>query len=237
MFWKVVSDNNRIGLHCRVSWIRKDGSIGSYSSDNNRIGLHCSVSPADVRLNNSILENGTQVLRVPSGSHFDSMVLKGGASHLSSFADIRGAVVKFHEERSSRSISVVRVEVPSSHTLMDEESLKQTRQRNRGDSFPFEVVSGNSELLYQVHASYCHPDNLLLPQGTFTKTTFHYDAPDYCGHRNFTNGVFSLHEVKLVDEIIPELNLPQDYSPICIPNGCQVLIIKLKEGGFIRREK
>jgi hypothetical protein len=121
--------------------------------------------------------HGSQILRTPPNSRIRNVVLCGGATRHSAWATLRGAVLKFNDQRVSQPacFNGNMLFIPSGHTLMDRLSFEHTRdKRNAGRPIPHSVLSDplSAEDLYLVHASYCHPDQLFLPQGTYTVTIY-----------------------------------------------------------------
>jgi len=176
--------------------------IGSEHYINN-IGPNTRIDPPNAAsyLRGVNMDHGSQIIKVPDGSSIRNINLRGGASYQSPWAVLRGAVLKFGPKRDTVAVEVDGhgLIIPSGHTVMDEESLSFTINiRNGGRDFPKEVLDNyGSERLYMVHASYCHPDQLFLPQGIYTNTVFSDRAANH-GHLQIRNGVLSLKEKELL---------------------------------------
>jgi hypothetical protein len=142
------------------------------------IGPHTRILPqgSERFLNNVRMQQGSQILRVPEGSRISNVVFGGGASCNSRWAALRGAVLKFAPDRLSPvDMDGNGYNIPSGHTLMDRQSYNWiVANKNNGRNIPHIVVRSLSltERFYLAHTSYCHPNQLFLPQGKFTSTTF-----------------------------------------------------------------
>lgn len=208
------------------------------SGSPNKIGGNCNVAEGDYLLSDSVLENGAQVIRVPAGSKITGVMLRGGASGKSAFADIRGGVLKFNFGRTEK-VTIEGVEIPSSHTLMDRPSFDWTVNRNSLDpaSVPYKSVSMGGEELVLIHSSYCHPDQLLLPQGSFTGMSFRMDYDGFKGHRVFENGKLYIDEAEAEAEKSSDAEYSGRGCLIVPQSDCVSVIVKLKEGGYIVRTR
>jgi len=199
----------------------------------NLIGPNCKIFPENADISASTLEQGAQALRVPEGSKITGFTIRGGASYKSDFADLRGGVMKFDSDRSNIPVAIEGIEIPSANTLMDRKSLDRAIAKNGADkTIPFKQINAKGEELVLVHSSYCHPDQLLLPQGSFTNTSFKAEFSGFKGHRAFENGVLYIEE----DESAKEKAEGRVYM-VVPPDTCKSVVIKLKEGGFIIRQK
>lgn len=178
-----------------------------------------------------IARQGAQIIRVPAGSNIRNVTLQGGASHKSAWAVLRGAVLKGGFGRA-KPIEIDGGEegfvIPTGFTLMDLADLEFTiNKRNQGKEIPFEAVSQlGPEEFYLIHASYCHPDQLFLAQGTFTSATFS-ESFDLSGQEGFENWILQIKE-----ELLPAAKAPFD---LLIESGlkAEAIIVSLREGGQI----
>ncbi|OGC06013.1 hypothetical protein A2526_02870 [candidate division WOR-1 bacterium RIFOXYD2_FULL_36_8] len=196
----------------------------------NFAGRYVRILPPEIEqsLSNVYREQGSQIIRVPVGSTIKNITLQGGASHNSRWACLRGAVIKFAQEREAPiHIDGRNFVVPSGHVLMDYQSYLDTKNRNNGKEIPHKIIKDISpEDLFLVHASYSHPDQLFLPQGTYTETTFISDDIPFIGHMNFEG-----ERLYLVEQLLPvstPYNILEGLSspPISI-------IVQLSEGGHV----
>jgi len=204
--------------------------IAAISGTNNlneksRVGSSRSTVWSSVRL-----EQGAQIVRLPLHSTLKNLILRGGASFNSAWAGLRGAAVKFDPKRTnSVSIDGQGFVVPSGHTLMDRGNFIITQGRNSGRMPPHQLIRGlASEDLYLTHNGYCHPGELFLPQGTYTRTELLLDHKLFSGHGRLLEDVLYLRE----EEIRPtgkSFNLIEQIEP-----KPRYIIVELKEGGFLK---
>jgi hypothetical protein len=188
------------------------------------------ISPDETtfRHHNLNVYQGAQILKTPAGSSIIGMTLKGGASFEKPWATLRGAVLKFSENRPPIEIKSNQFLISTGYTLMDMASFIYTRdKRNAGAKIPFRIVNNiSAEPLYMVHASYCHPDQLFLPQGTFTFAQF--STEDVVGIRHFVGR----NTLTLIED-----KLPFKQAPFNIFEGLSFkpyrIIVQLAEGGHI----
>ena len=176
------------------------------------------------------LNQGAQILRVPSNSTIRNITLLGGASFGSRWAVLRGAVLKFDKDRkASVTINGFGFEIPSAHVLMDHESFLFTKNRkNNGNYVPYAIIRGISlEKLYIVHASYCHPDQLFMPKGRYMQTKFTLRVNLFTGHMKLVNGVLCLDE-DFLDMEKNNVNVLESIAP-----KPKSIIVRLKEGGYL----
>lgn len=195
----------------------------------NYFGAKTRIDPQNAHLRSVRLEQGAQILRVPPGSRINNIILRGGASFESKWAVLRGAVLKFDPKRENPVVINGRgFEVPSGHTLMDLQSFLFTRNnRNAGREIPHQVIDYiSSERFYLVHASYCHPDQLFLPQGTYTKTEFSPDSLPAVEHLQVKDGVLYLRESDISGK--GSFNILEDLA-----QNPQRIVIQLVEGGHL----
>jgi hypothetical protein len=176
------------------------------------------------------LLQGTQVLNIPPKSVIRDITLEGGASFKSDWANLRGAVLKFHQDRQHQEVCLIGggFIVPTAHTLMDLGSFEYTRDvRNHGADIPHEVIRGiAAERLYLVHSSYCHPDAIFLLQGSYTKAAFAEDGVKQ-KHLTAEGNVLYLHESALAYEK-RALNILAGFA--VEPTE---IVVKLNEGGRV----
>lgn len=195
----------------------------------NQFSAKTRVEPQTANLRGVRLEQGSQVLRVPPGSRISNVTLRGGASFESKWAVLRGAVLKFDPKREQPIIiNGQGFAVPSGHTLMDQPCFVFTVNiKNAGREIPHLVVDRlSSERLYLVHASYCHPDQLFLPQGKYTETAFSPDTPPEVGHLWVKDGVLYLREADIAGQ--GSFNILAE-----IPQAPPRIVIQLLEGGCL----
>ena len=189
------------------------------------------ISPDGIEhcFGNVRMRQGSQILRVPEGSSIRNLTLGGGASFNSRWAALRGGVLKFGQERANIPIKIdgQGFVIPSAHTLMDEESLNVTKARNPLVRFSPEMITDiAAETLYLLHSSYCHPNDLFLPQGSYTRTIFDHETVFYSSHMELSYGVLSLVEEQMT--FPAPFNILQDLG--CEPGK---ILVKLMEGGFV----
>lgn len=179
------------------------------------------------------LQQGTQVLSAPVGSKIRNLILAGGASDKSRWAALRGAVIKMDLNREKPiEIDGQGRTIPTGHTLMDEQNLKFIREkRNGGNPVPFEAIDDmSSERLYLVHASFCHPQDIFLPQGTYTLSSF-YSNTAHFGHMVVKDGNLELSES----------SLPKSRAPFNILEALgfmpESITVGLIEGGHVSLQR
>jgi hypothetical protein len=184
---------------------------------------------------------GSQILRVPENSSIKNIRLSGGASADSGYAVLRGAVLKFSNDRADDPLELDGrgFVIPSGHTLMDWPSLQYTIKHNSGEDVPYDIVrnicwrTGNAgqhvapENMYLVHSSYCHPDQLFFRKGLFAKTLFSGGEVPEFEHGKLERGILFLNERDLPDNILPANLLS---SMRVYPSRIRV---RLNEGGVI----
>lgn len=198
-----------------------------------QLNLFGNLTRIDPRLNVTFLgikaEQGSQILRAPPGSVMKNLVLRGGASHLSPFACLRGAVIKFDANRTAPvKLDGGSFEVPSGHTLMDEGSFRFTAEkRNQGKTVPHQVIHFGKETLYLVHHSFCHPDQLFLPQGAYTQTGFTPLNLEGVSHLQVRGDKIFIFEVQLP---VPDASYNLLEQLPIVP---QTVVVQLKEGGHV----
>jgi hypothetical protein len=179
------------------------------------------------------LHQGAQILRIPRESLIMDLELNGGASHLSRWATLRGAVVKFDPDRADSVIlNGKNMTVPSAHTLMDRGAFEFTRaSRNSGKYIPHRRYMGISQLedYYLVHASYCHPDQLFLPQGRFTETRFYPNDLRPVEHMSLSRPYGRLYLVERELDTTRPFNVLSRFDPQPL-----TVFVQLAEGGHIR---
>ena len=179
------------------------------------------------------LHQGAQVLRIPNESLIMDLELRGGASHLSRWAVLRGAVVKFAPDREDAALIKGKdMAVPSGHTLMDRDSFEFTKAtRNSSRFIPHKRIMGISWLedFYLVHAGYCHPDQLFLPPGKFTQTQF---SPKNLNTREHLSYLREYGRLYLVEREL-DLTRPENVLSSFDPQPLSIFI-QLAEGGHIR---
>jgi hypothetical protein len=182
------------------------------------------------------LAQGSQVLRLPPYSLLMDVCLEGGASHLSRWAALRGAVIKFHPEREEPVTIIGRETViPSANTLMDKASFDATRAKWHGGTFiphkKFDRLSLKPETFYLVHSGYCHPDQLFLPLGKYTRTSF---------DKRTLSGVNHMYFKKDDRTLFLAENLMTQSAPFNVLEGLDPLprqiVIQLAEGGHVKLE-
>jgi hypothetical protein len=205
------------------------GAIGMKSHGPNTFGNLTRIHRADVTYQGVKAGQGSQILRVPAGSVIQNLILEGGASHLSSFACLRGAVLKFNPRRDCPvNINTNRLSVPPGHTLMDYPSYKFTVNRhNQGKDIPRQVIITRKMKLYLVNASYCHPDQLFIPQGSYTRAAF------VSGNlRGMSHGEMRGTTLCLFEHSLPTPG--ESYNILeSFPSAPQTILVQLKEGGHI----
>lgn len=175
------------------------------------------------------LHQGSQILRTPPYSVLKDIVLSGGASYRSKWAVLRGAVIKFDPKRNnSLYVNGKGLIIPTGFTLMDFGSLDYTiRIKNKGKAVPYSIFDHTStEPLYLVPASYCHPDELFLPQGSYTNAQFS-EKRISVEHMKFEKRKLYLKESELPVILAPfnvleEINAKPD-----------VIVVELIGGGHI----
>jgi len=197
-------------------------------------GLTIDPVAASWRSYNVCLHQGAQILGVPGGSNINGITLLGGAYSKSKWAALRGAVLKFGMQRETKIVLKGHgYVIPSGHALMDEESFTYTKNNceKQKTIIAYVPVEGLcKEKLYLVHASYCHPNELFLPQGRYTKTRFTRQVDYFGGHMNDENSILYLEEASLDEEIKniikprPNINVLEmiDLEP-------KSIIVKLKK--------
>ncbi len=195
----------------------------------NIFGKRTRIDRANITYHGVKAGQGAQILRVPRGSVIKNLNLEGGASHTSPFACLRGAVLKFNPHRTCPvKIDAKGLRVPPGHTLMDYDSLKFTKaNRNKGNPIPHQVIKTRNMKLYLVHASYCHPDQLFLPQGSFTQAEFIPRNVEGVSHKDMRDKALYLFENSLS---LPDksYNILANYH--IIP---QTIVVQLEDGGHI----
>lgn len=148
-------------------------------------GRLTNVTPPEAKrcLGHIRMDQGSQIIRVVDGSSIRGLHLSGGASGASSWAALRGAVLKFVPGRTKPvEIDSKGAILPSGHTLMDQGSLDFTLGKLVGvDVRPEVVTEISAEPLFLLHASYCHLDQTFLPLGLYTKTTFVEQTQPFTG--------------------------------------------------------
>jgi len=112
---------------------------------------------------------------------------------------------------------------------MDREGFLFTMdKRNAGRFISHKIIQGLSrEDLYLVHISFCHPDELFLPQGRHTDTIFQsHDLPDIT-HMQLKDGTLSLKEVQIPNKG-ESFNLLEQLETE--PSS---IVVQLSEGGHL----
>ena len=208
--------------------------IAFSSTGTNSIGINTRIAPPveDSVLKGITMEQGTQILKVPQNGVLKNLTLQGGASSLSNWATLRGAVIKFDPTRTtSIQIDGKGFEIPSGYTLMDESTFTFVKdKKNNGEEISFVALDALSgERLYLVHSSYCHPDQLFLPKGSYTHGQF---SPTNINveHMKLESGTLYVDESELDTQFTKtgiRPNILEGINPIRI-------IIKLKEGGQLQ---
>lgn len=189
-------------------------------------GLKTRIDPmsAVAGFRNVSMRQGSQILRIPEKSSIENITLDGGASYECPWTALRGAVFKFFRDRTQPVIFDGQgLIIPSAHTLMDARSLEITiKEVNAGIVFPYQEINLGKETFYLIHSSWCHPKDLFLPQGQFTKTTF------FPPRREVTNITWLKLEIR--EE---ELDITRKPYNILTEASAQTVIVSLKEGGTI----
>jgi hypothetical protein len=174
----------------QVALYQKIISTNGHINPDNVIGPHVRIEPAKgFQLAQCVLGQGSQILRVPPGSRIANLRLGPGASHRSRWAQLRGGVLKLAPRRTKPlylnghleieidgQAAHIFLTVPTGYVLMDRESFEYTCDViNKGVNFPHRIISNLQvcrEDLWLVHAGYCHPDDLLLPQERYHEVSF-----------------------------------------------------------------
>jgi len=214
----------------------------------NSFGKNVRVTPAEARKGFQAVRmgQGTQILRVPPESSIRNISLGGGASCDSPWAALRGAVIKFGIDRKEPvTVDGKGFCVPTAHTLMDYAGFEHTTDGNKERKIePQEIDNIGLEKFYLVHASYCHPGEIFLPQGQFTKAIFRNDedfTPEHetIPHMTFKdtrgcppieNGILFLCETELTARHRSEM--PFNILDL-VGSTPSAIHIKLAEGGWL----
>lgn len=181
------------------------------------------------RLVNVRMEQGAQILRIPARSVIKNITFQGGASTLSPWGALRGAVIKLDPKRQNPIvIDGNGFVVPSAHTLMDQGAYKIVkRKKHGGEDFPHQVISGlSSEDLLLAHSGFCHPDELFLEQGTYTNTEFIIEDIPLIKHLVVIDDVLYVNERLLISGRDNNIYTRWKMTP-------NAVMVQLREGGHL----
>lgn len=187
------------------------------------------------------MENGTQILGAPKDSKISNLCFRGGASFESPWAVLRGGILKLSQLFAPIGIEGKAsdgkiFEIPTGHVLMDEGCYLYTLDIvNKHMPFPYKKIEGLGEKkLFLVHASYCHPTELFLPQGTFTNA-------EYIDKKGAQNLAHMTAQDKMLIILEQELNKRKGERPFNIlelmATQPEEIIIQLVEGGQVALKK
>jgi len=197
-------------------------------------------------LKNVRCHQGAQILNIPAGSSIKDLVLEGGASWMSSWAGLRGAVLKFHWERPETPVFIEGkgASISPVHSLMDERYYQKTvKQFEKTPGFgliPVDIDS--SEPLFCVHSSWCHPNQperlqLFLPQGAFARTSFMGNPVPAL--LTYVHAITYGHTLFLNERLLPQNPAEaDDLGRWIVNNGrIQMINIALSEGGLLTMKR
>ncbi len=197
-------------------------------------GRFSNINPhqSTFRHNGIKMIQGSQILGTPRNSIIENLKFGGGASRRSNWPTLRGAVLKFEKDRTALvKISGKGFTIPSACTLMDRGSLESTIiGRNAEKEIPFiEVKDISEEIFYMVPSSYCHPQEIFLTLGMFSKSEFKSGLSVKRPHLCLEGSTLFLLETELdrrVDE--KPFNLIEKIDP-----GPVEIHVQLREGGIL----
>ncbi len=185
------------------------------------------------KLVNVHLEQGCQILRVPTRSVIKNLTLRGGASSLSPWGGLRGAVLKLDPGRKNPiHIDGKGFVIPTAHTLMDRGALEIVRRKkNGGRLIPHQVIDNiASERLYLVHSSCCHPDELFLEMGKYPRAEFKKGALPLVDGYSLMH-LMTIEDVLYIDERL--LDPTRDKDARTPPRRIEAIMVQLREGGHL----
>jgi len=188
------------------------------------------ISGKTTIFNNVSIGRGSQILRLPGGK-ISNLNLASGAPYDCKFCDLRGGVLKYHQElKDEVNFDFAGLTVPCGWVVMDFFSFTDIRleMAKEGQQFPLSLykgLSGYSSLFdfAMIPARFSHPsESLFIPYFTrYTDIDFHgNDIGEHRKHGEINNRFLYLKEGKIKGKVTPS----EEY---------QHIIISLIQGGSV----